>query len=154
MRARLSFDRPRIAAWLCRFPALPRYPRADEIVVALELDDQRRPGARGYVWYSAMQEPKGALCLHLAIDCRLHGLWSREVLHDIERLPYLLGYRWLFAGGMTPPAEAMAQAAGWQQAPGGIWYTELPGLWGSYHGPDHQSDSVADHLAGIGVHGR
>jgi hypothetical protein len=155
MRARLSFDRPRIAAWLCRFPALPRYPRADEIVVALELEDPARLGARGYVWYSAMTEPPRSLCLHLALDRRLHGRWTREVLHDIERIPYLLGHRYLFAGGMTPPASAMARAAGWQEAPGGIWYTELPGFWGRYHhGPDHQGDPVADHLDCVGIHGR
>jgi hypothetical protein len=147
MKARLTFDRARVAAWLCRFPNLPAYPRHDEIVVALELEDPHRPGARGYVWYSPMTKPERSLCLHLAIDDRLHGLWTRDVLHDVERIPYLLGYRYLFAGALTPPAERMAQCAGWQSAPGGIWFTELPGQWGKYHGTDHQGDFQPDHVA-------
>lgn len=137
MRALLTFDRMRIATWLCGLPNLPDYPRHDQIVVGLELGDDKQPGARGYVWYSPMSKPERSLCLHLALDERLRGLWTRDVLHDVERIPFLLGYRYLFAGALTEPAERMAKDAGWQTAPGGVWYTELPGQWGSYHGQNH-----------------
>lgn len=129
MRARLEPDHRKVAAWLCRFE-LPAYPAAGDIVAALELSDPRWPDARGFAWYSAMTAPADALQLHVCLDRPLRRRWSRGAMLDIARVPWLMGANYLVAARMTPAAERTMQAAGMIPAPGGLWFTKLPGKWG------------------------